>query len=272
MEDLAGRCAVITGAAGGIGYSIAEALGQEGMRLALADIDEARIEGAAAQLRDRGYDARGFTVDVSDQSSMDALRDQIAIDYGDVGVLCNNAGVSILHQPFLDSSPDDWSFVFGVNVFGVVNGMRAFLPAMLASGREHHVVNTASMSGLRASRASSVYVASKYSVVGLTESLAREMQSSDVGFSLLLPSTIITDLANTSQQARAKSSGQEISNNSLALIDGDMDATFVGPLVVAGIRSKSMYILTHPTLWNEVANRHDAIADAFKAALQAEGD
>jgi NAD(P)-dependent dehydrogenase (short-subunit alcohol dehydrogenase family) len=263
MEALAGRTAVVTGSAGGIGFSIAEAFGDEGMNVAIADLDPARGAEAASRLRARGVDARSFWVDVGDERSVDQLRDDVLSAFGDVGVLCNNAGVSILHQRFLDSTPADWEFVFGVNVFGIVNGLRSFLPLMTASGREHHVVNTASMSGLRASRASTVYTASKFAAVGLTESVANEMAQHPIGFSVLLPGAIVTDLANNSQKARDTLTGSAAATGALDHVDANDDPAMVGSLVVDGIRRCDRYIVTHPELWPGLAKRNDALAAAF---------
>jgi NAD(P)-dependent dehydrogenase (short-subunit alcohol dehydrogenase family) len=266
VESLEGRTGVVTGSAGGIGFAIAEALGACGMNVAVADIDEDGAAQAAAALRDQGIDARSFRVDVSDEASVDRLRDDVLRAFGDVGVLCNNAGVSILHTRFLELTAADWDFVFHVNVFGMANGLRSFLPVMADSGREHHIVNTASMSGLRPSRASVVYTASKYAAVGLTESLVNEMADSRIGFSVLLPGAITTDLANNSQRARNVATRSDAAFRDLDLIDADRDPAMVGPLVVKAIRRGDRYIITHPELWPGVAKRHEALAAAFDEA------
>jgi NAD(P)-dependent dehydrogenase (short-subunit alcohol dehydrogenase family) len=266
MEHLADRCAVVTGGAGGIGYSMARAFGAAGMKVAIADIDADRCDTAARDLRSEGFEAEGFAVDVTKQESMNALCRAVMFRFGDVGVLCNNAGVTILHQPFLDSAPDDWEFVFSVNVFGIVNGLRAFLPAMIASDSNHHVVNTASMSGLRPSRASSVYIASKYSVVGLTEAVSREVAQYDIAFSLLLPGAISTDLANTSKMSRDATFVEPGTSGPLDLIDSDTGPEHIGQLVVDSIRRGDFYILPQPELWPGVEQRHDSLAAAFRQA------
>src|SRR5438046_2306795 len=117
MKDLRSRCAVVTGGAGGIGYSMAEACSAEGMCVAVAGSAGDRWGAAADQLRRQGCDAEGFPVDVTDEESVNDLRDAVMNRFGDVGVLCNNAGVTVWQQPFLDSAQADWDFVFGVNVF-----------------------------------------------------------------------------------------------------------------------------------------------------------
>lgn len=263
MNELAGRCAVITGGAGGIGLSIANAFGVEGMQVAIADIDSDRSQTAARALREKGFDAQGFDVDVGDPDSVTSFRDSVAETYDDVAILCANAGVTILHQPFMESTPDDWRFLFTVNVLGTVNCLQAFLPGMIASKREHHVVTTASMSGIRPSRASSVYIASKYAVVGLSEKVRLEVEQFGIGVSLLLPGALTTDLANTSERARDLARGSNASKGGLDPIDAERDPDFVGALVVQGVQQNLPYIVTHPDLLPQVEEHNSRLEDAF---------
>jgi NAD(P)-dependent dehydrogenase (short-subunit alcohol dehydrogenase family) len=255
MKELAGRTVVITGGAGGIGLSLARALGREQMKIAVAEIDTERGEGAAELLRNEGLDATSFAVDVTSQTSTDELLRAVLAHYGEVGVLCNNAGVSILHQKFLDSTPEDWNFVFKVNVFGMANCLRSFVAYFRSTGQPHHIVTTASMSGLRPSRASLVYMASKYAVVGLAEGAQREFRDTAIGFSLLAPGAFVTDLANTSARARDLSHGTELASGQLDVIDATEGPEAVGDLVVDGIRNDLPYIFTHLELWPEIEAR-----------------
>lgn len=255
MIELAGRTVVITGGAGGIGLSLARALGREAMKIAIAEIDADRGDGAAELLRNEGLEVKSFVVDVTSQKSTDDLLRAVLSHYGDVGVLCNNAGVSILHQQFLDSTPEDWNFVFQVNVFGAANCLRSFVPYFRSTGQSHHIVTTASMSGLRPSRASLVYIASKYAMVGLAEGAQREFRDTAIGFSLLVPGAFVTDLANTSARSRDLSSGTQIASGQLDVVDAITGPNAVGDQVVDGIRNDQPYIFTHPKLWPEVERR-----------------
>lgn len=263
MKELAGRTVVITGGAGGIGLSLARAFGREKMKIAIAEIDLDRGESAAELLRNEGLDARSFVADVTSQASTDGLLRTVLASYGDVGVLCNNAGVSILHQQFLDSTPEDWNFVFQVNVFGVANCLRSFAPYFRSTGQPHHIVTTASMSGLRPSRASLVYIASKYAAVGLAEGAQREFRDTAIGFSLLVPGALVTDLANTSARSRDLSYGTQLASGRLDVIDATDGPEGIGDLVVDGIRNDQPYIFTHPDLWPEVELRFLAMRDCL---------
>jgi NAD(P)-dependent dehydrogenase (short-subunit alcohol dehydrogenase family) len=255
MKNLAGRAVVITGGAGGIGLSMARAFGREQMHVAIAEIDGERGEAAAELLRNEGLDASSFEVDVTDGGSTDALLQAVLERYGEVGVLCNNAGVTILHQPFLDSTPEDWNFIFRVNVIGAANCLRSFIPYFLSTARRHHIVTTASMSGLRPSRASLVYIASKYAAVGLAEGVEKEFRETNISFSLLLPGAFVTDLANTSARSRDLMQGTGLSSGELDVVDATEGPEAVGAMVVDGVKENQLYIFTHPHLWTEVEKR-----------------
>jgi NAD(P)-dependent dehydrogenase (short-subunit alcohol dehydrogenase family) len=208
MEELAGRTAVVTGGAGGLGLAMATALAAEGMGVAMADIDGDQARAAAEELRQSGADAQGYAVDVSDYGSVEALRDRVLEHFGQVHLLCNNAGVGC-RRLVVDSTPEDWSWVFGVNVFGPVNGMRAFVPVMSGAPGEHHIVNTSSLSGVRVGVTGnqSIYVGSKFAVVGLSEAVRVELEELGIGLSILLPGPFRTDMQTRSARARELQTG-----------------------------------------------------------------
>jgi NAD(P)-dependent dehydrogenase (short-subunit alcohol dehydrogenase family) len=170
MEQLEGRIAVVTGGGSGIGEGIAQACAGAGMRLVIADVDAQEAERVAADLRGAGSEAIAVHCDVTERAALDALADAAWEEFGGCHLLCNNAGV-IVQGPILEMTDADWSWVLDVNLRGVVNGVQAFVPRLVAQGEPAHIVNTASMAGLCVLPALGVYTASKFAVVGLSEAL-----------------------------------------------------------------------------------------------------
>jgi NAD(P)-dependent dehydrogenase (short-subunit alcohol dehydrogenase family) len=268
VKDFEGRCAVVTGGASGIGLAMATALAGEGMRVVVADRDDEPALRAADELRDSGAEVMAAHVDVADPASVEALRQTVTQRFGDVHVLCNNAGVAA-RRPLVESTPEDWEWIFGVNVFGVVNGLRAFLPGMIKATGERHVVNTGSMSSLRVGvmGAQTMYTASKFAVLGLSEALRQELDPHGIGLTVLLPGPVTTDLARTSQLGRREPApplrtDAPASDSPRAPVDW-MDPADVGPLVVRAIRENRPFAVTHPQFWPQVAAVHQMVADAF---------
>jgi NAD(P)-dependent dehydrogenase (short-subunit alcohol dehydrogenase family) len=173
VQDFRGRVAVVTGAASGIGLAIAERFAAEGMKLVLADLDEAPLRTAVDALKSRGVEAIGVPTDVTRAESVDALAREALARFSRVHVLCNNAGVGAHEDvPIWEQPLSDWRWTFSVNVFGVIHGLRAFLPGMLAHGEDGHVVNTSSGNGgLTLVPSTPIYSASKAAVSSLTETL-----------------------------------------------------------------------------------------------------
>jgi NAD(P)-dependent dehydrogenase (short-subunit alcohol dehydrogenase family) len=270
LEKLSGRCAVVTGAAGGIGLGMATAFVAEGMRVVLADRDVGRAQRAAAELAAQGAHVVAAFVDVADPASVEALADEVAARMGEVHLLCNNAGVAA-RRPIVETTPAEWEWIFGVNVFGIVNGLRAFLPAMLSGGGVRHVVNTGSMSSLRVGVMGNqtMYTASKFAVVGLTEALRQELEGTEIGVSVLLPGPVTTELARTSEEGRppvAQAGGEDPGRPAPAPRGSPanwMDPLRVGPLVVEAVRHNRPFVVTHPELWPPVDALQQRIADAF---------
>jgi NAD(P)-dependent dehydrogenase (short-subunit alcohol dehydrogenase family) len=191
VEHLAGRTAVVTGAASGIGRAIAERLGAEGMNLVLADVEAEALATTTAALTGAGARAIGLPTDVTDVSAVESLLATAKSEFGNVHVLCNNAGVGPPAEPQLWlNTPNDWRWTFGVNVFGVANGLHVFLPHMVDHGEEGHVVNTSSPDGgIVAMPSAAVYASSKAAVVTMTECLHHQLRElgSRIGASVLLP-------------------------------------------------------------------------------------
>ncbi|MFN8017763.1 MAG: SDR family NAD(P)-dependent oxidoreductase [Acidimicrobiales bacterium] len=255
MEDLQGKVAVVTGAASGIGLGMARAFAAEGMRVVLADIESPALEAAVAEGFPDGAELLSVVCDVSDGGQVEALRDAAVDRFGTVHVLCNNAGVSSGGPTWL-ASEDDWSWVLGVNLMGVVHGVRAFTPLMLEQG-EGHIVNTASMAGLTSPPGMALYNVSKHAVVALSETLFGDLAATgtDVGVSVLCPGWVNTKihLAHRNRPRGEQDERDEATEDQQALMDlvGGLLATGLQPeevaaMVVDAIRTRRFYILTHP--------------------------
>src|SRR4029453_1529765 len=173
MERLKGKVAVVTGGAGGIGRAICQRFGSEGMKLVVADLDPAALDAAVAELRGKSFDATGVVVDVTRRESLEALRDAPAEAYGEVHVLCNNAGIAnTAFGNVWEHENVDWRYSLEVHLFGVINGCAAFLPRMLERGDEGHIVNTVSGNGgIVALPGTAPYAVAKGAVVTYTECL-----------------------------------------------------------------------------------------------------
>lgn len=249
MDPFAGRVAVITGGAGGIGVALAEAFARRGARLVLADLDEAALATAVQRLAAQGFDVWGVPTDVTSRPSVQALAEETCQRYGAVHIVCNNAGVAVF-GPLREASCEDWQFVMGVNFWGVVHGLQAFVPLLLDQGQGGHVVNTASMAGLVGMEWLGVYCASKFAVVGLTEALHRELKPLGIGVSVLCPMIVDTRINENSIRLRpptlrAAGAGPVVPPAE-AMKGSVIPAEEVARRVVRGIERKDLYILTHP--------------------------
>lgn len=190
MQELSGRVAVITGGASGIGWAMAQRFAGAGMKLVLADVEEAALADAVAALVADGTDAIAVTCDVSDLTQIEALAERSFDYFGGVHVLCNNAGV-VSRGSAWETSKEDWDWVLGVDLWGVIHGVRSFLPRMIAAGEPGHVVNTASTAGLMAFPGIAPYNVAKAGVVALSETMAHELPA-DIGVSVLCPGLVKT--------------------------------------------------------------------------------
>jgi len=184
MQEFRGRVAVVTGGASGVGRALARAFLGEGMKVVLADVEQPALQKTADELGAAGGEITGIVTDVSDADSVFALADQVFATHGACHLLCNNAGVSVANLPVWETTPSDWKWVHGVNVHGVVHGIQAFVPRMIASGEEGFVLNTSSGDGGIAPLAEqSVYASSKAAISILTECLAAQLKAQETGLS-----------------------------------------------------------------------------------------
>jgi NAD(P)-dependent dehydrogenase (short-subunit alcohol dehydrogenase family) len=242
-----GKVAVVTGAASGIGYAVAARAAAEGMTVVLADIDAGKLRDAAAALRGGGVDARPMEVDVSDRQSVLELARRVRDQVGDTWLLVNNAGV-YLSAPFTEMPPADWEFVVGVNLWGVVYCLQAFLPGMLERD-SGHVVNTSSIDGLVTVRNATSYVAAKHAVTALSEALYRELEESgsSVGISVLCPAAVATDILNSGRHRPGRLGPPlRVPERDYPALDEVMQPAEAADIMFAGVTERRFWILTHP--------------------------
>jgi NAD(P)-dependent dehydrogenase (short-subunit alcohol dehydrogenase family) len=234
MQEFRDRVAVVTGGASGIGRALAERFAAAGMRLVLADVEEAALAGTVAALVASGATAVGVPADVSVAADVDAVRDRALEAFGAVHVVCNNAGVS--GGGIVDAPLELWEWVLGVNLFGVVHGVHTFLPLLLEQD-EGHIVNTASLAGLGGVGGLGVYCTSKFAVVGLSESLHFDLAArrSAVGVSVLCPGFVQTQIGESSRNAPPSLSSWQESEGAEATREmaNALAAAGIAPSVVA---------------------------------------
>jgi NAD(P)-dependent dehydrogenase (short-subunit alcohol dehydrogenase family) len=267
--ELSGRTAFITGGAQGIGLGIARALAREGVKLALADIDEAALGTAKAELSPTTQ-VETRMLDVRDRESYEAVADGVERALGPVSLLFNNAGVAGA-SPAAKMSYKMWDWVFDINLGGVINGLQTFLPRMIARGADGHVVNTSSGAGLLATGSGYLYCGSKYAVVGITESLRLEMEQTGVpiGLSVLCPGPVATGIIARSIDARpdnAKTDDPAAVARITAMQDllaAGVSPDDVGEMVLRGIRENALFVFTDRIVADGVVARTQAILAAL---------
>ena len=270
MDDLRGKVAVVTGAASGIGRAMADRFAAEGMRLVLADVERGALERAAGEIAATGAELISLPTDVSSEADVQALAAATFERFGTVHVVCNNAGVGSRGLTINDLPTQDYEWVLGVNLWGVIHGMRAFLPHLRLQD-EGHIVNTASVSGLYHLPRMGPYNASKAAVIALSETLHHELaaEGSHVGVSVVCPSWVRTNISAavrniperlawelTTEQAAEMA---EYKAKRRAQQPDAMDAADVADQVVDAIRAQRFYVITHPESTEQIKARFDRI-------------
>jgi NAD(P)-dependent dehydrogenase (short-subunit alcohol dehydrogenase family) len=251
LDSLVGRGAVVTGAASGIGFALARRFVEEGMRVVMADVDQASLETARREL---GNHAMAHVADVSDERSVNQLANMAFDKLGDVHLLCNNAGVAgNAPVPIWETPLETWRWVLEVNLMGIVHGLRAFVPRMLASGAPGHIVNTASLAGLLAFPQGGPYAASKHAAVVATELLALQLAERDapIDVSVLCPAWVSTRILDDERNRPAElrvEAAMSLAPDVRAQLEASMEATALDPAIVAdivvdAIRTGRFYVL-----------------------------
>jgi NAD(P)-dependent dehydrogenase (short-subunit alcohol dehydrogenase family) len=266
MKDISGRTAFVTGGASGIGLGIAHKLLGEGARVAIADIRQDHLDSALARLD--SADAIGLHLDVSDRTAFAAAADEAEARLGPVSIVCNNAGVN-LFAPIDECSYDDWDWVLGVNLHGVINGCQTFVPRIKARGASGHIVNTASMAAFLAGPNAGIYTASKFAVRGLTESLRWSLATHGIGVSCLCPG-LVKSAIHESDMARpdalkgeATEADREFRSRLAQLHEAGMDPADVAETVIEGIRANRLYIFPHAEFRDELRELFDEVLSAL---------
>jgi NAD(P)-dependent dehydrogenase (short-subunit alcohol dehydrogenase family) len=270
LRDLRDKVAVITGGASGIGLALAECFAREGMKLALADIESGPLEAAAGRLTAHGAEVLAVPTDVSDAAAMDAFGRRVVERFGSAHVVCNNAGVAG-GGPTWELSTGDWEFVIGPNLWGVIHGVRVFVPLLVAQN-EGHVVNTASLAGLISVPGLAPYNVTKHAVVTLSETLHGELrgQGSAVGVSVLCPGFVKTRIFEPERhrpegwQPAPQPDPKEAALREAVLahvLANAMSPEEIAAQVLDAVRDEHFYILTHPESNDVVARRMSAIVE-----------
>jgi NAD(P)-dependent dehydrogenase (short-subunit alcohol dehydrogenase family) len=264
MEDFSGKVAFITGGASGIGFSMAERFVQEGMKVVLADVEVSALEKAEQELRSAGGEVLASVCDVADRASLEAAAASALETFGKVHILCNNAGVSPM-GPLESTTEEDWNWTVGVNLMGVVHGIQVLVPKIKEHGEGGHVVNTSSIAGLMALPSLGIYTATKYAVVGISETLRAELAEHGIGVSVVCPSFVRTQLHSSARNRPNNLGGAN--DTPIEFMEGVL-STATEPSVIAeaileGIKRDRAYILPHPEAKGGWEFRAQTILAAF---------
>jgi NAD(P)-dependent dehydrogenase (short-subunit alcohol dehydrogenase family) len=267
MTELKGKVAAVTGAASGLGRAMALAFAGEGMHVALGDVADASDTFAAVEKR--GVSAVAMRLDVSRAEEVEAFAELVDRELGGAHVVCNNAGVSPLGAPW-EMSLGDWQWIMGVNLWGVIHGLRSFVPRLLARN-EGHVVNTASVAGLISPPGTAAYNVTKHAVVTLSETLYHDLRerTSEVGVSVLCPAYVPTGIADADRKRPAGIEPSVKTRQTLAreemlkkaVASGRLSADDVAHAVVQAVKEERFYVLTHPRIKGAIRARMEDIVD-----------
>jgi NAD(P)-dependent dehydrogenase (short-subunit alcohol dehydrogenase family) len=267
MTELKGKVAVVTGAASGLGRAMALAFADEGMNVALGDV--ADVSDTFAQVEAKGVSAIALRVDVSRQEDVERFAQLVDRDLGGADLVCNNAGVSPLAAAW-EGSLGDWQWIVGVNLWGVIHGVRSFVPRLMARG-SGHVVNTASVAGLISPPGSAAYNVTKHAVVAYSETLYHDLRErgSAVGVSVLCPAYVPTGIADSERNRPAGIEPSIKTKETLAreqmlkkaVSSGRLSAHDVARAVVQAVKEERFYVLTHPRIKGAIRARMEDILE-----------
>ncbi|MGH3017980.1 MAG: SDR family NAD(P)-dependent oxidoreductase [Gaiellaceae bacterium] len=256
MRDVEGKVAFITGGGSGVGLGMAKAFVAAGMRVAIADIRADHLEAAMAEL---DGDLHAIQLDVTDREAFARAAEETERVLGNVHVVCNNAGI-MLFNDMTEATYQDWDWVFGVNLGGVVNGVVTFVPRIKAHGEGGHVVNTASMAAFVAGPNAGIYTTAKFAVLGLSDSLRWDLLPHGIGVSVVCPGLVNS---NIYESARVTPPDEEFIRILPSLYGAGMDPEEIGEKVLRAIRLNQFYVFTHPDHRDELRGIFDEIMAAF---------
>ncbi len=264
MKQFEGKTAVVTGAASGIGFGLAERFAQENMQVVMADVEEEALEKAVERLEQHQHRVTGVRADVLVKESIEELFAKAQEQYGNIHILCNNAGIGAFsgNRAIWEVEKSDWNWTLGVNFYGVLYGIQTFLPHMHAHGEEGHVVTTASLAGLM--RGAGTYGVSKHAVRALAESLNADLvtRGSKIGSSVLCPGFVNTNIGNAERNRPAnlqKTDVPDVDDEAFApfaaLLKNGKAPSEVADIVINAIKDNVFYILPHPA-WDDTIREH----------------
>jgi NAD(P)-dependent dehydrogenase (short-subunit alcohol dehydrogenase family) len=269
VDGFAGRGAVITGGASGIGFGTAAEFGRRGARVVLGDVDRPALEQAVARLRAEGFEAHGVVCDVRHLNDVVHLAEEAFRLLGRVDVVFNNAGVAVA-GPIAQMTHDDWRWVIDVDLWGAIHGVEAFLPRLLEQGQGGHILFTSSFAGLVANVGLGPYSVAKYGVVALAEALAREVKADGLGVSVLCPMIVDTNIVASSVRNRSADYGQpptqEVAAAAVPSPQGDdavLDVDEVARLTADAVLADRLYILPHRASRASIRRRFERIDRTF---------
>lgn len=273
MREVAGKTAFITGGASGIGLAMARSFSAAGMKVVIADIEQAALDAADSEFEASNAEFLTVRVDVTERADMEAAADAAEARFGKLHVVCNNAGV-VVGGRIDDMTYDDWDWVTSVNVGGVINGVQTFVGRLKAHGEGGHIVNTASMAGHIVVPGLGVYTTTKFAVVGLSESMVPDLLPHNIGVSVLCPGVVDTNIFDAERNrpdkfqsgapAWEESVPQEESEAIMEQVRSNaIDPALVGDMVLHAIREDEFYIFTHPDIEMMADLRKNEMADAF---------
>lgn len=245
-----GRAAVVTGGGSGIGRAMARAFSKAEMPVVVSDVDSTSANAVATEIRSEGGEALAIACDVSRFDEVEALASEAQDRLGPVALLCNNAGVGGgIGPPMSEISGDDWERVLAVNLGGVINGIRAFVPRMIDASMGGHIVNTASMAAFLPHSGTGPYTTTKFAIVGLSEVLRSELEPHGIGVSILCPGPFDTGIWGSDRSSNAGG-----------------DPAVLGPRVLAGAAANEPFIFTHPEFENVLSERFEGILRTLREA------
>jgi NAD(P)-dependent dehydrogenase (short-subunit alcohol dehydrogenase family) len=272
MQDISGKTAIVTGAASGIGLAIATALAEAGANVVMADIQKTAVEQAAHGLSGTNKRVLPVRTDVTQEASVLGALAEAERQFGKLHIACNNAGVPMHGTRLVDVPLADWQFVIGVNLWGVIHGIRHFVPAILKHGEEGHVVNTASVAGFQNRRGTGQgpYSMTKYAVVSLSEALEHELEGSKIGVSVLCPGPIATNIARGARNRPDHLGGPQVRASDETVLaerlaTTGLEAQKVGERVVDAIRSRTFYAFVGAVPADIIRARHCRIEEALQS-------